>query len=233
MSSGITAAPRDEDPTLIARAAAICYLLDFAFTPGMIAVGKIFVAHDATKTVVGLMAHQVLFQVGFTGNLIAIVTYIAVVALFYVLFKPVNSTVSVIAAACGLVGCAVLAFDTLFYYAPMVALEAGNGSVQSQELVPLFLKLYAAGFNISIVFFAFYCLLIGYLVYRSDFIPRPIGVLMMVAGLMWALFLSPPIARSATPWIRVAGVGELVLALWLLVRGVDRERWIAKRSAMS
>ena len=233
MITAITAAPRNEDPTIIARAAAVCYLLDFAFAPGMIALGKIFVADDAARTASNLIAHQALFQLGFSGNLIAIVTYVGVIALFHVLFRPVNSTVSVIAAACGLVGCAVLAFDCLFYYAPIVALETGQGSPQSQQLGLLFMKLYSTGFNISIVFFSFYCLLIGYLVYKSEFIPRPIGVLMMLAGLLWAVFLSPPLARGATPWIRAAGIGELVLTLWLLFRGVDRERWIARRAELS
>lgn len=233
MSTGLTAAPRHEDPTIIARAAAVCYLLDFAFGPGMIALGKIFVANDAARTASNLITHQILFQVGFSGNLIAIVTYVGVVALFYVLFRPVNSTVSVVAAACGLVGCAVLAFDCLFYYAPIVALETGQGSPQSQQLGLLFMKLYSTGFNISIVFFSFYCLLIGYLVYKSDFIPRPIGILLMLAGVLWVVFLSPPLARAAMPWIRAAGTGELVLTLWLLIRGVDRDQWIEKRAAMT
>jgi hypothetical protein len=233
MSLVLSAAPRDEDPTIIARAAAVCYLLDFAFGPGMMALGKIFVAHDATQTVANLMTYQTLFQIGFSGNLIAIVTYVGVVALFYVLFKPVNRTISVVAAACGLVGCAVLAFDCLFYYAPMVVLETGKPTAQSQQLVLLFFKLFSTGFNISIVFFSFYCLLIGYLVYKSGFIPWPIGILMMLAGTLWAVFLSPPLARGAMPWIRAAGTGELVLTLWLLVKGVDREKWIAMRTAMS
>jgi hypothetical protein len=99
--------------------------------------------------------------------------------------------------------------------------------------VLLFFKLFSTGFNISIVFFSFYCLLIGYLVYKSGFIPWPIGILMMLAGTLWAVFLSPPLARGAMPWIRAAGTGELVLTLWLLVKGVDREKWIAMRTAMS
>jgi hypothetical protein len=90
--------------------------------------------------------------------------------------------------------------------------------------------LHSQGYNISLVFFGFYCLLIGYLIFRSTFLPRVLGVLMAVAGLCYmpygfATFLSPEFAAGLFPWVMMPGAGELVLALWLLVIGVNVQRW--------
>jgi hypothetical protein len=80
--------------------------------------------------------------------------------------------------------------------------------------------------------FGFYCLLIGYLIFRSAFLPRFLGVLMAVAGLGWLTFLSPALARSLSPYNFLPGVfGEAWLTLWLLVNGVDVPRWNEQANA--
>jgi hypothetical protein len=80
-----------------------------------------------------------------------------------------------------------------------------------------------ARFGISpLVFFGFYCLLIGYLIFRSTFLPRILGVLMAFGGLGWLTFLSPPLASHLSPCIFAPGIlGEGSLTLWLLVIGVN------------
>ena len=76
------------------------------------------------------------------------------------------------------------------------------------------------------VFFGFYCLLIGYLIFRSTFLPRILGVLMAFAGLGWLTFLSPMLANHLSPYIFAPGIlGEGALTLWLLAMGVNAERW--------
>jgi hypothetical protein len=131
-------------------------------------------------------------------NLIAHAFYIAVTLLFYYMFKPVSRSLSLLAAFFSLVGCAndVL---TLFNLAP---------------------------FRISsVVFFAPYCLLIGYLIFRSTFLPGILGVLMAFAGLGWLIFLSP-LAKHLSTYLMVLGfLAEASLMLWLLVMGVNVERW--------
>jgi len=118
--------------------------------------------------------------------------YVAVTLLFYYLFKPVNRSLSLLAASLSLAGCAI-------------------GPVTS-KISPL-------------VFFGFYCLLIGYLIFKSSFLPRLLGVLMAIAGLGWLTFLWPPLANHLSPYIFVPGiVGEGSLTIWLLVMGVS-ERW--------
>jgi Domain of unknown function (DUF4386) len=83
-----------------------------------------------------------------------------------------------------------------------------------------------------LVFFGFYCLLIGYLIFKSTFLPRILGALMAFAGLGWLTFLAPPLAKYLSPYIFLPGViGEGALTLWLLVKGVNARRWYEQRSA--
>jgi len=150
------------------------------------------------------------------------VTYVVVTALFYELFKPVNKTVSLVAAFMSLMGCAVLAVGCVFYVAPLPALARAQ---QSPALALMFIKLYAQSFNTSFVFFALYNLLIGYLIFRSTFMPRILGVALAFGGLAWLTFLWPPLAHSLGSYLLLCDVGEGALIVWLLVKGVNSERW--------
>jgi hypothetical protein len=96
-----------------------------------------------------------------------------------------------------------------------------------QALALMFLNLRAQTSSIYMVFFGWYCLLIGYLIFRSTFLPRILGVFMAIAGLSYQIFLSPPLATYLFPYVvKPAGVlGELSLILWLLVMGVNNQRW--------
>jgi len=164
-------------PRLKARIAGVFYLLVFV-------TGTLALVLTRGRTV---------------ANLIATACYIAVILLFYDLFRPVNRKVSLLAAFVGLVGCA---FGALASFLP----------------APL-------GIN-PLVFFGFYCLLIGYLIFRSTFLPRILGVLMAIGGLGWLTFLSPSLARALSPYNLAPGmIGEGALTLWLLVKGVNAERW--------
>jgi hypothetical protein len=97
---------------------------------------------------------------------------------------------------------------------------------QLQAPAFMFRKLQAQAFDISFVFFGFYCILIGYLIFRSTFLPRILGVLVAIAGLGWLTFLWPPLAKSLSPYILAPGIlGEGSLTLWLLVIGVNAQRW--------
>ena len=93
---------------------------------------------------------------------------------------------------------------------------------QTQSVAGLSLKLYTLAYNIGLPFFGFYCLLIGYLAFKSNFLPRIIGGLMMLAGAGWLMFLFPPITQSMGRYSVLPGVvGELSLTIWLVVRGVN------------
>jgi hypothetical protein len=137
-------------------------------------------------------------------NLIAYAFYIAVTLLFYYLFKPVNKSLSLLAAFFSLMGCA-------------------NDVLGLFNLAPYRIN--------TLVFFGPYCLLLGYLIFRSTFLPRILGVLMAFAGLGWLIFLSP-LANHLSTFLKVLGfLAEMSLMLWLLVKGVDAQRWKEQASA--
>ncbi|SRR6266545_240622 len=138
-------------------------------------------------------------RLGSATGLIAGACYIAVTLLFYGIFKPVNRNLSLLAAFISLVGIVI-------------------GPLSFLHLAPSKLN--------PLVFFGFYCLLIGYLIFRSTFLPRILGVLMVFAGLGWLTFLSPPLANYLSPYIFIPGLlEEGALTLWLLVMGVNVQRW--------
>jgi len=154
-----------------------------------------------------------------------------VTALFYGLFEPVNRRLSLLAAFFSLVGCAITAVGSLLQLAPFVVLGGSQYlSVfkveQLRALALTFLELNTQAANIYLVFFGCYDLLLGYLIFKSAFLPRILGVSMALAGLGWLTFLSPPLANYLSPYILVLGfVAELALMLWLLVMGVNVQRW--------
>jgi hypothetical protein len=137
-------------------------------------------------------------------SLISDALYIAVTLLFYYLFKPVSRSISLLAALFSLAGCA-------------------------NEVLRLF---HVAPYKInSLVFFGPYCLLLGYLIFKSTFLPRILGVLMGLAGVGWLIFLSP-LANRLSIYLKVVGfVAEMSLMLWLLVKGVNEQRWKEQASA--
>ncbi len=132
-------------------------------------------------------------------NGLAFALYAVLAVLFYYLFRPVNQRLSLIAALAGLVGCV-------------------SGVLELSHLLPPHIN--------PLFFFAPYCLLIGYLILGSKFLPRILGALMMLAGLGWLAFLVPAVAKHLSPLIEGLGIGaEGMLMLWLLTAGVNEQRW--------
>jgi hypothetical protein len=131
-------------------------------------------------------------------SLLAYAFYIAVTLLFYRMFRPVNRNLSLLAAMFGLVGCA-------------------NDVLGLFNLAPYKIS--------SLAFFGPYCFLIGYLIFRSTFLPRILGVLMALAGVGWLIFLSP-LASQLSTYLQILGfLAEASLMLWLIVKGVNVPRW--------
>lgn len=228
----------EASPRFKAKIAGVFYLLTGLTAFDLFFVlGRLVVYGDAAATATNILAHEPLFRLGFAAELIGVSCYIAVTALFYSLFKPVNRSLSLLAAFFSLAGCAIQAFACIFHLAPLGVLGGAQYLTvfkveQLQALALMFLKLYGQGFNIGLVFFGFYCLLIGYLIFRSTFMPRILGVLMAFAGLSYLTFLSPPFAKYLSPYILVfPGLGEGLLMLWLLVMGVNVQRWKEQASA--
>ena len=161
--------------------------------------GALYLLYFLTAILAQFLVGRGLAVSGNVTNVIATVCYLVVTLLFYGLFKPVSSSLSLLAALFSLAGCVVMVFG--FFH------------LASSLISPL-------------LFFGPFCLLIGYLILRSSFLPRVLGVLMAFAGLGWLAFLLPAIPHYLSLAFEVLGfLAELSLCLWLLVMGVNVERW--------
>jgi hypothetical protein len=223
-----------------ARLAGLIALITTTSAFAVFVRGRLVVFSDAAVTAHNLQAHQLLFRLGFAADVIALL-YIAYTLLLYNLFKPVNRSLSLLAAFFSLVGCAMGAVNCLLLGAPLVVLGGARSLrafnvEQLQALALLFLKLHDQGLTVSMVLFGSYNLLIGYLIFRSTFLPRILGELLALSGLCYlincfAIFLAPAFAAHLVPYILLPGATELLLALWLLVAGVSVQRWNEQASA--
>ncbi len=136
-------------------------------------------------------------RLGYAANIIQVSGMAAVTLLCYYLFKAVNKRLSLLAASFNFVG---LTFEGF--------------------------RLNPHGVNIAIVFHGVFCILIGYVIFRSAFLPRILGVLMAFAGLSWLTFLLTSLTNYLSPYNLACGlIGEASVFLWLLVMGVNAERW--------
>ena len=194
---------------------------------------RLVVDSDAAATAHNILAHELLYRWGFVGDVISCVAFIIYTLLLYNLFRPVSRRLSLLAAVSNLVGEAIQLSIGVFLLAPLVVLEDAHSSsavnvAQSQAL--MFLNFYGNGYAISMVLFGFWNILTGYLIFRSTFLPRILGVLLAISGLYYQInnfaeFLYPAIAARVEPYVFVIGMAELLLALWLVVMGVNEQRW--------
>jgi hypothetical protein len=220
-------------PRLEARITGAFYLLTILtgiFAESLVS-GRLVADGDAAATATNIMTHRGLFQLGFAVYLIEMACQIAMTALFYDLLKPAGRPVSLIAAFIGLTGCVIKTLSRVFFIVPLFVLGGAHylsafSAEQLQALALLLLKVNDRGAAIALVFFGFYALLQGYLIVRSIFLPRVLGVLSIFGGLGWLCFLYLPLGYHLFPYIAALGlVGAASLILWLLVFGVNEQRW--------
>jgi hypothetical protein len=205
-----------------------------------IVVANLVVYSDAAATAHNILTHETLFRLAVVGDTIAVL-YIVYTLLLYNLFSAVNRSLALLAALFSFVGIAVGMFLPLFEIAPLIILKnphalSGFTLQQAQGLALLFLNLRAQVDALSVVLFGVYNALTGYLIMKSTFLPRIIGALLALSGVCYlintfATFLAPDFATHLTPWILIPGGAELLLAAWLLVVGVNDQRWQEQASA--
>ena len=167
--------------------------------------GGFYLLTFVTGALALFFAGRKLEQYGDAANLLSTACYIVVTVLFYQIFRPVNRSIALLATFLSFVGCSI--------------------TVLSQ--------FHLVSFPVSpLVFFGFYCLLTGYLIFKSTFLPRILGVLMALGGLGWLTYLWPPLAHTLAPYNMLLGIiGEGALTLWLLTMGVNVLRWREQASA--
>jgi hypothetical protein len=198
--------------------------------------GALVVSGDATATAQAIASAPFLWVAGIAGDLLMHVLDVPVIVILYLLLRPVSRSLALLATFINLVQTAVLAANKLNLLVPIFLLgDAGYlrafSPEQLQALSYLAIKAHGHGFGIGLIFFGFACLVRGWLIVRSGYLPRFLGVLLLLAGLSYlinsfALLLAPALADAMFPIILLpAFVGELSLCLWLIVKGVNLERW--------
>jgi Domain of unknown function (DUF4386) len=197
--------------------------------------GRLVVHGDAAATAHNIVTHELLYRLGFAVEVFYCACNVPLILIFYNLFKVVNRNVSLLMVFFSLAGTTIESVSLLAHFAPLVLLGGGHQlsaltAEQLQASAYVSLELFEYGFAICLVFFGFYCLSLGYLIFRSTFFPRIIGVLLAIEGLFYltnsfALFLAPGIAARVFPYLAASGVAEISLCLWLLVIGVNEQRW--------
>src|ERR1700732_4184729 len=224
---------------LKARITGALYLLPILtgiFSAGFV-TGKLVVNGDAAATAANILAHRGFFQLGFAVYLIEMACQVAITALFYDLLKPAGRSVSLVAAFLGLAGSIIKTFSRVFFIAPLFILGGAHyltvfSVEQLQALTLLFLKVNERGAGVALVFFGFYAILTGYLIIRSTFLPRILGVLSVFGGLGWLTFLYLPLGYRLFHYLAIFAIlGAAALIVWLLVFGVNEQRWREQASA--
>ena len=233
-------------PQLYARIGGSLYLfiiLAGGFAEGFVR-GKLIVSGNATVTANNIMASQSLWRIAFAGELTVYVCAVALVLILYVLLRLVNRDIALLAAFFNLVSIAIEAINSLLHFAPLLLLGGADylrafPPHQLQALALLFLDLHEYGFGISLLIFAFVLLTNGYLIFKSGYLPKTLGVLLTIASLCYvtnsvALFLAPTVEAMIFPGILFpAGIAELSLSLWLIVMGVDVQKWEEKANHLT
>jgi hypothetical protein len=224
-----------------ARIAGVLFLISLvaggfgeAYVPSKLIVGA-----DAAATAANIKNFDFLYRLGFASFLIESLCDITLVLIFYALLKPVNKHLSLLAAFFGLVGTALFAFAELFYFAPLLIM-GGTGYLktfppdQLNALVLLSMKFYGYAGMIFTAYYGMSWIVRAYLIFRSGYLPKFLGVLMLIGGIgfvvrNFALILAPAYASDGL--LMLMFPGGLVLTGWLLVKGVDVAKWNARVNA--
>jgi hypothetical protein len=224
----------ERTPINVGRLTGACYLA--VFLTGFVYLALIphigLTGSDFGQAVNDIVAHQTAFWVGYAAFLASIALRLILMLLFYELFKPVNKNLSRLAVSFNIVATSVQAAMAVFLLVPIALLTHSHDHLlasftlgQLHDLAALALQLNYYGYTIALVFFGGYDILIGYLAYKSGFIPRAIGVLMVITGIGWLTYIAPDTAANLVPLNLIAGVvGETAMILWLLLNGADAKQ---------
>ena len=218
----------------LAKAAGFLYLLIIiagGFAEAFVREG-LTVSGNAVATAQNILASEQMYRFGFVADLVVLIAGTILSLIFYILFKPVNRNLSFLALIFSILASAVMALNLVNQLAPLVLLHSPSylkafSIEQLQTLSLFFLKLQSQGYGISLLFFAFYFPIIGYLVYKSGFLPRILGFIYTLAGIGYlmnslAMFLTPHLTVYLFPYVLLpAFIGEISMSLWLLIKGVQ------------
>ena len=220
----------------IARGAGILYILMdvFMIFGGMYVPSKIYVPGDAVATVSNILASEWLFRLGFVSFLVGLILQLFLVHVLYELFKSVDKGQARLMVILVVAGVSVAFLNNLNQYAPIVLLSGAEhlsafNPAQLQTLSMVFLDMYNNGIMVAEIFWGLWLIPLGILVYKSRFVPKVLGVLLIVGCFGHLLsflstFLFPDYSTILTPLGDTVTIGELPVFLWLLIKGVKDQQ---------
>lgn len=221
-----------------ARVAGVLFLISFVggsfgefYVPSrLIATG------NPAATVNNILAHETLFRFGFAGYLMEALCDVMLAWVLYVLLRPVHRNLALLSAFIGLISTALFAVCEMFFFSAPILLGKASymqsfSPEQVNSLIYFFIRIYGYGAALFMVFYGSASLIRGYLIYRSGYLPRFLGVLLGIVGVAFilknlTLVLAP--AYSSDFMLIPAPLTILVFTVWFLVKGVDVEKWNAK-----
>lgn len=222
-----------QDLRKCARIAGLLYLIVIA--TGLFAEvfvrQELYVPHNALATATKILAHEMFYRVGFVADLLNFICGLPVILFFWLLFKKQHQYLVTLALLFVLIANAVFASNILNQLHPLLIFGNTNflESFQPNQLAVLSimaLKIQTQGYAIGLVFFGIYCIIIGYLIFRTNYIPKLLGILYALAGVSYILnsfvmFLSSGFDNPLFPYdLFPAFIGEFSVTMWLLIKGV-------------
>lgn len=226
----------------LAHIAGFCYLIVIAtgLFSEVFVRQALRVSNDALTTAHNIQTNEMLFRLGFVADLINFVVGIPTILIIYHFFKKSNKIILQIALALVIIQTAIIAVNLLNQITPLLLL--GNdtylNTFQPKQLATLSLlslNIQSQGYGIGLVFFGFYCILIGFVIYKTNAIPIIIGVLYAIAGLCYlinsfTMFLSKGFTNPLFIYLAIPiFIGELSVCLWLLIKGIDTTKLESKK----
>lgn len=199
---------------------------------------RLRVPGDATATVANILENERLYRLGFVADLVPLLLNMILAVLFFNLFRIVNTRVAGAVALFIVAGAAIQASVLVFHLAPLILVQSLPAGLltqgQVEGLAYAALRLQTSGYNVALAFVGCYAVGLGYLILRASFLPRLIGALMAFAGLCYLVnsflsFVAPSL--SSILLLLPVLLGEAGLTLWLLVFGVDSQRWERQAAA--
>jgi len=230
--------PFERAPKFYMRLAGLFYLaiILLGLYGEMFVRAKLVVSGDPAATAQAISGAKLLWRSGIVGDLLMQVFDIPVIVVLYLLLKPLNKGLALTATYINLIQTAVLVANKLNLLVPLFLLGGSShltsfSAAQLQSLSYLAIKAHTYGFAVGLIFFGVACVLRGYLLFKSGYVPKILGVLMLLAGLSYlinsfTLLLAPSFAAVLSPGILLpAFVGELSFSLWMIVKGIDLAPW--------
>tara|TARA_R110000868_G_scaffold85_2_gene962 strand:- start:67 stop:756 length:690 start_codon:yes stop_codon:yes gene_type:complete len=217
----------------LARIAGVCYLIVIAtgLFSEVFVRQALRVANDAALTASNIQNNELLYRWGFVADIVNFVIGLPSVIIMYYLFKRVNKLLIQLALTFVIIQTAIIAVNLLYQVSPLLILgnETYLNTFQPDQLATLSLlslDIQAQGYGIGLVFFGFYCLIVGYVIQKSQMIPKIFGILYAITGLCYlinsfTMFLSKGFENPLFTYLAIPiFIGELSLALWLSIKGV-------------